>query len=324
MARFAMFPNQWTPVLHGRDLGQQPVQVSLAGEQLALFRGAEGVSALIDRCPHRGVSLSLGKVVDGCLECPFHGWQFRGDGQATRVPLNPDVDLGRVKATPVPVREVGGLIWVFTGEAPQGEPVVPPALSDPSFSVYRISEDWDCHWSRAMENMLDSPHVPFLHRKTIGRFVRPYLKEDSRMTQELVPWEHGFEIHGRIDDRESGKLIFTYPNAMSLDTIPRGPVLRIHVWCVPMAPRRTRMVLAVARNFGQYNPLVWWFDRFNDRVLAEDRAVVESSDPPEVPAQSTELHVPTDKATLRFRAWYRRTFPSEAAAADEPARPAAG
>lgn len=323
MSLFSLFPNQWTPVLHARDLKAAPVQVTVAGERVALFRGADGVAALIDRCPHRGVALSLGKVVDGCLECPFHAWSFRGDGEVASIPFNPDLDRGRIRATAVPVRERGGLVWLYTGLEAQGEPVVPAALTDPGFSVYRVTDDWDCHWTRAMENMLDSPHVPFLHRKTIGRFVRPYMTPDSKMTQEIVPTEHGFEILGKIDDRPSGKLIFTRPNGMSLDTIPKGPVLRIHVWCVPIDARRTRMILAVARNFGQYNPLVWWFDRFNDRVLAEDRAVVESSDPPEVPPASEEVNVPTDKPTLRFRTWYLKTFPATDPTAPSAARQAA-
>lgn len=109
---FDGFAHVWTPVTLSRRLKAKPLPVPVAGERLVLFRGADGkVKALLDRCPHRGVALSLGKVTpDGCLECPFHAWKFDGQGKNGGVPLNPDAKRERLFTTSVPAREVGGLV----------------------------------------------------------------------------------------------------------------------------------------------------------------------------------------------------------------------
>ncbi len=84
-----------------------------------VFRGREQqIGALIDRCPHRGVTLSLGQVTpDGCLQCAFHGWRFDTDGANRHVPLNPEARRDRLAAQALPVRVVGDMVWVFTAPA---------------------------------------------------------------------------------------------------------------------------------------------------------------------------------------------------------------
>jgi phenylpropionate dioxygenase-like ring-hydroxylating dioxygenase large terminal subunit len=115
---FDHFPNVWTPVLPVAEIGTAPVAVELAGEKLVLFRNTENqVAALLDRCPHRSAALSLGRVSDqGCLECPYHGWQFDQDGTCTHVPLNnpADIKLAQLSAIGLPTQVVTGLVWVFT------------------------------------------------------------------------------------------------------------------------------------------------------------------------------------------------------------------
>ena len=62
--------------------------MEIAGEKLVVFQSADGVwHALLDKCPHRGASLSLGLVTDdGNLQCRYHGWRFRGDGVCAGCP----------------------------------------------------------------------------------------------------------------------------------------------------------------------------------------------------------------------------------------------
>ena len=58
------------------------------GKNLAVFRGEDGKANVIDAyCPHNGANLAVGGVVkDNCLECPFHGWRFQGDGKCVHIP----------------------------------------------------------------------------------------------------------------------------------------------------------------------------------------------------------------------------------------------
>jgi len=309
----------WTPVALSREVGRKPLSLFLASERVVLFRGKEGeVSALLDQCPHRGVALSLGKVgKDGCLECPFHGWRFAGDGTCTEVPLNPmpAEKRQRLGATAFPVRERGGLIWLYTRpgvEAPE-EPLVPEALTDPKRHVWWNVVRFKTHWTRAMENMLDSPHVPFVHRRTIGQGLRRLITPTTQMEIRVDPVPTGFEtrvvmhgIDGHAEGRQeiSGRVDWVRPNGMQLSGDFLGGQMLSYIWCVPESFESTRLFVISTRDFLRYNPLGWVFDQFNRVITREDKAVVESHQPLEVPDPSEEKSVPSDRATLAFRRWY--------------------
>ena len=75
---FAGFARQWTPLLPLSEVTSKPRREVLAGEALVIWRvDRDTVAVLLDRCPHRGVSLSLGsRTQTGRLACSFHGWQL--------------------------------------------------------------------------------------------------------------------------------------------------------------------------------------------------------------------------------------------------------
>ncbi|ATB35321.1 hypothetical protein CYFUS_000733 [Cystobacter fuscus] len=317
----------WTPVAMAREVGSKPLGLTLAGERIALFRDGRGtLAALKDQCPHRGVKLSLGKVgADGCLECPFHGWRFNTSGSCTHIPLNAlsEEKRQRYAVTAFPVRERGGLIWLYTrpgGEAPD-EPYVPEALEKPGVHVGFYAETWNAHWTRAMENMLDSPHLPFVHQSTIGRALRRRMKPESTMEVEVEPTPTGFRTHSSMDGvPPQGSLDWLRPNGMRLNIPIPGRLMQLHMWCIPVDASHTRMLLAGARDFVRMQPLAALVDRYNTRILHEDRAIVESSHPVEAPPVSEERSVATDRATLAFRRWYHERKKQLARAAqDEPA-----
>lgn len=313
---FDTFPGFWTPVMPATELGETPVAMTLAGERIVLFRAKEGPAALLDRCPHRGVALSLGKVVDGTLECPFHGWRFDGRGGCAHIPFNPGIQRGGT--TSLPVREVGHLIWIYTGLEAEGEPAVPPALLRDKGRLEVVHEEWRTHWTRAMENMLDSPHLPWVHGGTIGRLMRKQMRPDSVFNQELVETPFGFEAHFSVDDGERSQINWWRPNGMELFILdkPFG-FMRMHAWCIPTSHNHTRMLVVGVKDFGwAVNPFLGLTDGFNQKVLSEDRRVLESSDPPRVPASNLEQNVPSDKVTLRFRAWYQKHLAALDDAAD--------
>lgn len=311
-ALFMGFAGQWTPVdLASRVKRGRTLATRLAGEKVVLFRDTSGgLGALIDRCPHRGVELSRGRVTErGTLECPFHGWEIEKDGGCARVPwceLSAEKRAG-LSATALPVREAGGLVWVFTGTDARGTEIdLPEALADDAaWSRFFLVEDWSTHWTRAMENMLDYPHLPFVHRGSIGRGLRAPAAGQSSLELSTERTGFGMRIAAKIDGRSSGAgLEWRRPNGMVLVLDQGARRMRQHVYCVPVDERTTRMILVTTRDFGLYNPLMWFFDQFNRVILHEDRAVVESSDPPAVPRPRFEKSVMTDAPTLAFRRWY--------------------
>ncbi len=170
-----MIPNQWYPLLEGRQIPRhRPVGVTRMGEKLVFWRDAQGKAACaIDLCPHRGVALSAGKVQGDGIQCPFHGFEFDPSGRCTLIPAN-----GRSAEVPkafnvraYPVREAHGLVYVWWG-APQAEyPPLPEFdfMGDGRYVYTTFVDHWKTHYSRAIENQLDVVHLPFVHANSIGR-----------------------------------------------------------------------------------------------------------------------------------------------------------
>ncbi|MCW2621928.1 MAG: Rieske (2Fe-2S) iron-sulfur domain protein [Frankiales bacterium] len=84
---FEAGPQEWTDVAAADAVGDGPVQVEVGDVALVLVRRQGVVSALADRCTHRGGPLSDGTLEDGCLVCPWHGSSFdAGTGAVVRGP----------------------------------------------------------------------------------------------------------------------------------------------------------------------------------------------------------------------------------------------
>lgn len=304
---FENFAHVWTIVGLASDLtAGKPLALTVSGERVVFFRDATGKAvALIDRCPHRGVALSLGRIDQGEIECPFHGWRFDGAGKNCRVPWNPDARRDRLGAIALPVSEAGGLLWLFTGCETDTQPYVSDTFSIDNMLICAQSVTWRAHWTRVMENMLDMPHLPFVHRRTIG-------KELSRSGGEQmdVRWEerpYGARIRGSVDGvPRPGYLEYRFPNVMELFIDPPGKVLRLSAICVPVDEETTRLVLLTARDFARTKLLNPVFRLMNKRIAQEDQRIVESSQPAVVPPPAEEASVRTDAPTLAFRRLYRQ------------------
>lgn len=318
---FRGFANVWTPVEFARNVRRKPVPVRLAGEDIVLFRGAGGrISALLDRCPHRGIALSQGKVTaDGCIECPFHGWAFRSDGACARIPFVPSVrvrERPNARAVPVPVREAGQLIWIYTApgaEAPV-EPPVPDTLTDPAFGHhYQFAQTWNAHWTRAMEAMLDWPHLPFVHR-VLGARLRKMITPETEMEIGVEDTVLGFRVTTNLDAGGAPNwLEWLRPNGQRLTMRPgQSKSWHSHVWCIPRDDSSCRMFLVLARNFGgvraRFRNLTNWL------VFVEDKAIAESARPSEVPPPAEESSVAYDRPALAFRSFYYRALKDSLAA----------
>lgn len=310
---FEGFANVWTPVCEISRLGAAPVRLEVAGEGLVLFRAPDGrVGALLDRCPHRGVRLSLGKLrSDGCLECPFHGWRFDVEGSNRHVPLNPDARREALGAQALPTRILGDLVWVYTSvtSTPTHEPSPPEDLAAPGVARTYVSRDWSCHWTRAMENMLDTPHLPFVHSRSIGRPLLRRMRQDSKMEIDWEDTPFGGRTRVHLDGRSGGgELSFFRPNMMELQIPIPGRRFRIHALVLPLGGDRTRLTVVATRDFLRAGIFDGLFRHSSRRIADEDRAVVESSPAGEVPPPGREPSVGTDRATLQFRSYYHRVL----------------
>jgi len=170
-----LIPNQWYVVLESKEVRKgKPVGVTRLGEKMVFWRdGQDKIACIIDQCPHRGVALSAGKVVGGCIQCPFHGFEYDSSGRCTIIPANGrTAEVPKVfKARVYPVRELHDLIYIWWGELRDEYPAPPDFeyMRDPGLVYTSATDWWKSHYSRAIENQLDVVHLPFVHANTIGR-----------------------------------------------------------------------------------------------------------------------------------------------------------
>ena len=169
-----MIQNQWYAVLSSKQVKKNKmIGVTRLSQKLVFWRdNADEVHCIFDQCCHRGASLCSGKLVENHVECPFHGFLYDGSGKVTRIPANgkqaPVAENYRVNA--YHARDAYGLIWVWYGDDHADLPEIPffEELKT-GFTYGEISENWNVHYTRAIENQLDVVHLPFVHKTTIGR-----------------------------------------------------------------------------------------------------------------------------------------------------------
>jgi phenylpropionate dioxygenase-like ring-hydroxylating dioxygenase large terminal subunit len=176
------FRNYWYPAMFSRRLRSKPATMRLLGEEVVLIRDREGVYALQDRCPHRGVPLSKGKShCPGTLSCAYHGWTYdirTGELVAalTDRPDSPICGKANVRVPTYPVREVAGLLWVYLGEGtpPPLEADVPDELLKPDIVVTGKISEQKGNWRLAAEAGIDESHGRYLHRWTLFSLLREF------------------------------------------------------------------------------------------------------------------------------------------------------
>lgn len=182
----------WFPVANDFEL-DGPVARTICGEKIVVFRGADGkASALPDRCSHRSAPLSKGQVVDGCLECPYHGWIFDDGGTCVEVPSSGQGARIPPKAhlAPYPCKERYGLVWVSL-EEPEHEIAEAPWESDPSYRRLNMPTDvWQSSAARMIDNFMDISHFAWVHTGTFGAAVER--KVEPVDMQPLPDGFHGY------------------------------------------------------------------------------------------------------------------------------------
>ena len=275
----------WHPVAELDELNNaRPLACRLLGKPLVLFRGRDGIGILQDRCPHRGVPLSKGRLSDGGIVCAYHGWRFGEDGRCLEVPGARECPS--VSVRPLPVRVVAGLVWTTLAQSPPRFPELPDAMNDGRLDRFW----WRLAPSKAglldaIENHLDPAHPHLIHPWLVRA---PGRRNPVSVTVRTGPW--GAEAI-YIEDRHNAALLPAvmegrrarsigqlWPPAIGevrLET-ESGAMLSIAVVFVPVDKGLTRPVAHFASTRGR---LPAWLKRlalkaFHLPVLAQDRRML--------------------------------------------------
>ncbi|ELU08143.1 hypothetical protein CAPTEDRAFT_130540 [Capitella teleta] len=167
-----VYPNGWFAVFESHELKSGQVHnVSFLGKNLAVFRSEKGTAHVLDAyCPHLGANLAIGGQVKGdCLECPFHGWQFRGDdGKCVKVPYIEDKNIPAIaNIHSYQVLEQNGFVQIWyhaEGVEPHWTPPVIDEIANGDWTYRgRTEHVINCHIEEVPENGSDVAHLGHLH-----------------------------------------------------------------------------------------------------------------------------------------------------------------
>lgn len=316
-----MIPNQWYVILESNEVKKgKPVGFTRMGEKIVAWRDSNGqLSVMSDRCPHRGVALSVGEIKDDCIQCPFHGFEYDTSGDCKLIPAN-GRDAEPPKAMHVktyPTREEHGFIYLWWGKLQKEYPPVAWFESISNDMLYSALRDhWKCHYSRAIENQLDVVHLPFIHRTTIGRGNRtlvngPVAAEESKWLGDnlLNLWVYNEADNGQKPKKPSEmpeptrhpSLQFRFPNLWQ-NWIADG--IRIVLAFTPIDDENTMMYLRYYHTTRTpiLRQLMGWTGSLANLIIErQDRRVVITQQPQRSDLVIGETLIPGDYPIVVYR-----------------------
>jgi phenylpropionate dioxygenase-like ring-hydroxylating dioxygenase large terminal subunit len=199
----APLPDAWFVACSSRELRRRPLARVVQGAPLVLFRsGAGRAAAFLDRCPHRNVPLSAGRVQGDQLECAYHGWRFDADGRCRAIPgLCGPIDARARNATSYACVEQDGFVWVYARPDVEADsaPYRLPHLEDARYSTVRRWYSVPATLHAVVENALDVPHTAFLH----GGLFRT-ARKDSEIEVVVRRWGDRVEAEYIGEPRPKG------------------------------------------------------------------------------------------------------------------------
>jgi phenylpropionate dioxygenase-like ring-hydroxylating dioxygenase large terminal subunit len=164
--------NYWYVAAWGHEIDQKPLGRIILNKPVVFYRGQDGAAvALEDRCPHRRLALSMGKLVEGgLLQCHYHGLRFDQTGRCVRVP-GQDLIPPSARVRSYPVVERYRWVWIWMGDPALADPEKIPDfhwLQDPEWGAKGTVFQVKANWQLIVDNLLDLTHLAFVHESTIG------------------------------------------------------------------------------------------------------------------------------------------------------------
>jgi vanillate O-demethylase monooxygenase subunit len=294
------------------------VAVTLLGERWAIARVDGRIVALADRCPHRYSPLSAGCVVDGTVQCAYHGFRFDGAGRCVLVPaLGPDAAIPPKANVTVAhsVRERYGLVWLAP-EQPLTDIVDVPEWDDPQFTVVPLPDQtWNAGAGQMTDNFLDLAHFPFTHPGTFGDpddievpnytvardglgFVCDYVHSTKRLADSMGAAD--FAVAPR---RSTWWYVAPFSIRLRIDYPADDVVLTILFFHQPVDATTTKLYCFDLRNdIVDGRSTAADTVAFQMAVATEDRVLLERIPTKDTPLDlQAEVHTRADRITLEMR-----------------------
>ena len=325
--------------------GETPLGRMILGEPVVLFRDSTGkAAALEDRCCHRHLPLSLGKVVGDAVQCGYHGLEFDGAGECVKVPGQSAIPPG-ANIDSYRLAERWGWVWIWMGDASLADESLIPDwwwMDHPDWKVTRGNGGKPlpvaCNYELITDNLLDLSHLPYVHPDTIGADsildypVKTERGDDGVMMTRLItdrPPAPFFKMaggfKGNVDRRQS--VIATVPSHCDVDVAsdevgsgvleyggpPQGTAMHALITTTPVTETTSLQFYAHPRFFGKDDPKMDEIFRNEfTRIFMEDVVVMEKQQAmiDQLP-DATQIDINVDAPAVAFRNTLRQRIEAE-------------
>ena len=308
----------WHGVAYSSAVGTTPYRTQLLGEQIVVWRDSQGAAhAFRDLCIHCGTALSLGSVTGDEIVCPYHGWRYAVDGHCTAIPQLPDPTRvpAKARATAYRCEERYGLVWVAMDEPRWPIPELLELESPGWRTVFCGPYSWESEASRQIENFTDLGHFPWVHPgllgdpsrvvvvppevRTVGHVLHYEFQRAEAKSTQMYPV---FPNENRENSvrRTRYELHLPYTIVVHMDWGGREKLLYLFV-SQPVAADRCAGYCLIGQNYN-LDQSERVFQEFEDVIFGQDRRMVESQRPEQVPFDlSEELHLKFDSVAVAYR-----------------------
>jgi phenylpropionate dioxygenase-like ring-hydroxylating dioxygenase large terminal subunit len=303
--------HDWHPLAKVEDFsGGKVVASRLLGEDIVLWTDGGVYHAWKDLCVHRGARLSLGKVKDHCLQCPYHGWTYNDAGTCVKIPAHPEQKPPpRAVVTVYQCREAYGWVWGCLSQTPNELPVF-PEWGDASVRNFTMGPyPMDAGGPRIIENFLDLAHLPVVHegilgvesRAEIGRY-QVEKRPDGVYATDIVVWQPDPDGTG-----QPAAAHYTYrvirPLSAYLTKRAGTSVFTMLIVATPIDEARSNTWIVFSMKGADSTPSQQLYD-WTERVFLQDKPVVQSQRPELLPLDlQAELHLNCDRTSIAYRQW---------------------
>ena len=247
-----LFRRYWLPVGLSTEVtaGGKPNQVKVLSEDLVLFRDTKGRPGLLGlHCSHRLTSLAYGRVEDGGIRCPFHGWLYDIEGRCLEQPAEPEPFTGKIQHPAYPCQELEGLIFAYMGPIDK-MPLLPRY-------EFLIREDGtrkvdfyfiNSNYLQNLEGAVDKVHIAFLHMNNWSKMKHEIVSKGPRKIEfkedDYGIWERAapyVSLSSSQSERSSGSYdAFFMPAGYYRTQRSQRGILRFLSWYVPMDDTHTK------------------------------------------------------------------------------------
>eukprot|EP01038_Epipyxis_sp_PR26KG_P008445 gene8445-11423_t len=248
-----------------------PTEIVIANEKLVVWKNplddknelTKGWSVMKDYCPHRLAPLSQGRIdpITGCIECPYHGWQFNGTGACTSIPhleldiTNRVLGSSKTSASSLLVYVTGDIIWAFV-PLPEGQASSFPTLPDEIFPCVQspvsffVQRELPYSFEFLVENFMDVSHIPYAHH-SLQSVRSDGVPMPMKMLTDIFGNKSFEKVEATFKDLVKGKeregivsfIPPCYYHFRVKDPKTNDYNIALLIFCMPTSPGRSRAIL---------------------------------------------------------------------------------